>query len=178
MLADRNGADSGRFISARQIERERAALAGCAGHANLPTQQPGDFAADRQTEAGAAVSAIRRAISLLEGLENDPLLFRSYDDAGIGGGKRNYFAGAVERFEIVSLIARGRGNLQDHVALLGELECIGKQVHQYLLQALVISEHGRTEIFTRLNEEAEVLVLSELMEAAFQLGRDVVDGNI
>jgi len=76
------------------------------------------------------------------------------------------------------LIARGRGDLQDHVALLGELESIGKQVHQYLLQALVISEHGRTEIFTGLNEEAKMFVLSELMEAAFQLGRDFVDGNI
>src|SRR5205807_9146003 len=52
----------------RQVERERAALARFALGAYLPAQQPGDLAADRQAQSGAAVTAARRAVALLERL--------------------------------------------------------------------------------------------------------------
>src|SRR5687767_15768132 len=54
-----------------QVERERAAAAERAAQPDLAAEQLGDFAADRQTETGAAVLAAGRAIRLLEGFEDD-----------------------------------------------------------------------------------------------------------
>src|SRR5882672_4708110 len=73
---------------------------------------------------------------------------------------------------------RRRGNPEHNIALLSELESIGEQVHQDLLQALVVGDHYRIEVLAPLNEESEVLVLGQLMEAALQLSGDVVDENI
>ena len=68
----------------RQVESERAALAGSAAQLNFAAQQAGQFAADRQPQAGAAVLAAGAGICLLEGLEDDALLLGRNADAGIG----------------------------------------------------------------------------------------------
>ena len=54
----------------RQEERERAALADLALDVDLAAEQARDLAADREPEAGAAVTAARRPVRLLEGLED------------------------------------------------------------------------------------------------------------
>ncbi len=71
-------------IPQRQVQRERAADARRAAQMNLPAEQIRQFAADRQTEAGAAVLAARARIGLLERLEDDALLLRRNADAGVG----------------------------------------------------------------------------------------------
>ena len=67
----------------RQIERERAALSGSARQADFTAQQARDFAADGQSEPGAAVLPAGAAVRLLEGLENDLLLVGGDADAGV-----------------------------------------------------------------------------------------------
>ena len=50
---------------------------------DLAAQQRGQFAADRQPQAGAAVLARGSRIGLLEGLEDQPLLVGRDADAGV-----------------------------------------------------------------------------------------------
>src|SRR5205085_10032479 len=63
-----------RHMRDRKEESERAALPERAGEANFAPKQTGNFAADGQAQAGAAVLAAGAAIGLLEGFE-DNLLF-------------------------------------------------------------------------------------------------------
>ena len=67
----------------RQIQGERAALPVDAGQPDFAAQQHGQFAADRQAQAGAAVFARRAGVGLLECLEDEPLLLRRDADAGV-----------------------------------------------------------------------------------------------
>jgi hypothetical protein len=62
------------YIGLRQEQGERAAFARGASQLNLSTQQAGQFTADCETKAGAAVLAARAGIRLLESLEDDSLL--------------------------------------------------------------------------------------------------------
>src|SRR5262245_19716543 len=70
-----------RLVDAGQVEREDAALARRADDANFAAEQPRDLAADREAETRAAVFAAGRSVGLLEGLEDDPLLFDRNADA-------------------------------------------------------------------------------------------------
>src|SRR6185503_8674304 len=83
--APRRAPFSGRYgralIGERQHQREGAALAHAAREPELAAEQPGELAADRQAEAGAAVLAAGRAVGLLEGLEDQLLLVRRNADA-------------------------------------------------------------------------------------------------
>ena len=54
---------------------------------DFAAEQHGQFAADGETEAGAAVFAGGAGVGLLEGLEDEPLLFRRDADAGILDGE-------------------------------------------------------------------------------------------
>ena len=54
---------------------------------SLAAEQVRQLAADRETEAGAAVLARRAGVGLLERLEDDPLLLRRDADAGVGDGE-------------------------------------------------------------------------------------------
>src|SRR6266581_2681699 len=62
-------------VALRQVKREGRAGAGGARELDLATQHLGDFAADVQAQAGAAVLAAGRAVRLLECLKDDLLLF-------------------------------------------------------------------------------------------------------
>ena len=65
-------------------------LSGRAAQLDFAAQQVGQFAADRQAQAGAAVLAAGAGIGLLEGLEDDSLLFRRDADAGVGHLERHH----------------------------------------------------------------------------------------
>src|SRR5690606_23181370 len=68
----------------RQEQHEGGSLAHAfTGHAYIATQQARQLTGNRQAQAGAAVLAAGRAISLLECFENKLLLFRRNTDAGI-----------------------------------------------------------------------------------------------
>ena len=72
-----------RRVHRREEEREGAALARRALGADLAAEQARDLAADREPEAGAAVAAARRAVGLLERLEDQPQLVGRDADAGV-----------------------------------------------------------------------------------------------
>ena len=80
--ATRSG--GGADVGLRQVEGEGAALAGRAAQLDFAAEQAGQFAADGQAQAGAAVLAAGAGVGLLEGLEDDALLFRRDADAGVG----------------------------------------------------------------------------------------------
>ena len=82
---------------ARQVERERGALALGALHPDLAAEQACDLAADRQTEAGAAEAAADRALGLLERLEDQAQLVRRDADPGVGDRERDHALGAGEQ---------------------------------------------------------------------------------
>src|SRR5688572_18221040 len=71
-------------------ERERAALPRCAVDADLAAEQPRDLATDREAEARAAVLAAGRSIGLLEGLEDQSLLFLRDPDPGVLHGEGDH----------------------------------------------------------------------------------------
>ena len=83
------GGRSGARVLAREVERERAALADRARRLDLAAEQACDLAADRQAEARAPVAAAGRAVGLLERLEDQPQLVRVDPDAGVGDGERH-----------------------------------------------------------------------------------------
>src|SRR5437764_14235793 len=71
-----------------KVEREGAALPRSAPEPDLAAQQPSELATDRQPQTCAAERAARRGIRLLEGLEDQFVLFPRDADAGVGDGER------------------------------------------------------------------------------------------
>ncbi len=100
-MAGRDAAGMHRHVDFRQIERERAALDRDALQVDFAAQQAGDFAADGQAQAGAAIAAAGAAVGLLEGLENDLLLVGRNADAGVRDREGDHAAGAVQAFVVV-----------------------------------------------------------------------------
>ena len=134
-------------VGLRQVERERAALAGRAAQLNFAAQQVGQFAADGQAQAGAAVFAAGAGIGLLEGLEDDALLFRAecrcrYRSLRRRSPSRRRSGSGDPALQ--PLAAAETDKL--HAALLGELEGIGQQVLQHLLQALRVGDQAAGQV--------------------------------
>ena len=121
-------------------------LPGVADQPDLAAEQARDLAADRQAEAGAAVLAAGGAVGLLERLEDDLLLVRRDADAGVADREGDHRLGAVERLRGRAPAARGRRDLQRDAALLGELERVGEQVLEHLLQALAIGDDRARQV--------------------------------
>jgi hypothetical protein len=116
-----------------QPQGEGAALVHGALDADLAAQRAGQLAADRQAQPGAAVGAAGGAIGLLEGLEDDRQLVLGDADAGIDDAEgHDVLAGPLDA--------------QRHPALRGELERVGQQVAQDLLEALLVSDDGRRHV--------------------------------
>src|SRR6185369_17160937 len=78
-----------------QEQCERAPLPQRTSQPDFTAEQPGNFAADRQTEPGAAVFPAGAAIGLLEGFKNNLLFFWRDADAGIADGEGDNRAGMV-----------------------------------------------------------------------------------
>ena len=92
------------LVDERNVEGEPAPAPGSAVEADLPAEEARDLAADRETEAGSAVIAARRAVRLLEGLEDDLVLLGRDPYARVrhrerndGGGRRESSSFAVSR---------------------------------------------------------------------------------
>src|SRR5262245_3215053 len=100
------------LVDARQVEREDAALPGRADDANFAAQQPRDLAADRESESRAAVFAAGRPVCLLEGLEDDPLLFGRNADAGVGDREGDLLVGLPERLTRVIAATFGHADVE------------------------------------------------------------------
>src|SRR5262249_61135379 len=64
---------------------------------DLSAEQPGDLARDGQSGAGPAVAPGRRAVRLLEGLEDELQLVVGDPDAGVGHLEADDLLGLAER---------------------------------------------------------------------------------
>ncbi|EXF42601.1 hypothetical protein BAY1663_04992 [Pseudomonas sp. BAY1663] len=152
-----------RAVILRHQQGERAAGAGRALHADLSAEQLRQFAGNRQAQAGAAITAIGGAVGLAEGLEDRRLLFDRDADAGIADGKGQLATG-------VPLDAQG------HRALLGELEGIGQQVLENLLQAMTVAEQRRRQVVAQHHLEGERFLpgqgQEQVLQAVDQAGED------
>jgi hypothetical protein len=112
-------------ISLRQVERKRTAAAGSAAQLNLSAQQTGQLAADSQTKAGPAVFPAGARVRLLEGLEDDALLFEWNANASIGNLECNYGSGLAQNRVVLSPTALGQRYGQPDAAQFRELKSIG-----------------------------------------------------
>src|SRR5262249_44382631 len=101
-----------RLVNAGQEEREDTALAGRADDAEFAAEQPRDLAADREAEPRAAVFAAGRPVGLLEGLEDDPLLFERNADAGVADRKGDHLVGFPERLSRVIAATLGQSDVE------------------------------------------------------------------
>src|SRR6266566_1201520 len=104
----------------RQVKREDTALAGRAGQANLPAEQPRDFPANRQAEARAAVFAAGAAIGLLEGFKDELLFLRRNADSRITDREGNHRTRMVEHFLAGAPTFGHWGKAQDDAAAFGK----------------------------------------------------------
>src|SRR5262249_45272452 len=145
-------------------EREGAPLAGDARQADLAAQEPRDLAADCEAEPRAAVLAGRRAVGLLESLEDDLLLFRRDPDPGVGDRDREHRARRVQRLDRRAPSATGRLDAKGDRALLGELEGVGEEVLDDLLEAGRIREERAGDVGSDLDPEADALGLGDVTE--------------
>ena len=102
--------------------------------ADLAAEQARDLARDRQAQAGAAVLARRRAVGLLEGLEDQ----RAACPRGMPT--------PVSMTANAEAPVLRRADAQRHRALVGELERVGEQVAQHLLQALLVGDERRRQL--------------------------------
>src|SRR6188768_1521276 len=74
----------------REKQRKGATAAVGADKADLSPQQYSQFAADGETEAGAAIFTRSARIRLLERFKDKPLLLWRHADAGVGNGECNH----------------------------------------------------------------------------------------
>ena len=141
---------------------------------DVAAQKPRDFAADGQAQTGSAVTSAGGSVGLLKGFENQFLLGRCDADSGIGNRKRNN-----------AILARAAAfvqlNVEADAAFFGELQRVGKQVFQDLLQTPEIRTHRRRRAGMQRDRKVQAFLRGNRLKRAHQLvahiqQRDV--GNI
>ena len=155
----------------RQVERERAALAVDAGELDLAAEQHGQLAADGEAQAGAAVLARGARVGLLERLEDQPLLLRRDADAGVLDGEGDDLRCLAEHRVIGAPALRRESDAHVDVAVRGELDGVGEQVLEDLLEALRIAVHRARQVVGELHVERQVLGLGHVAEVAIDVAR-------
>src|SRR5208282_972383 len=137
----------------RQIERECRSGARRAAQMDFPTEQARQLPADGETETGTAIFAASRGVGLLEGLENELLLFEWDADAGIRDLERDDRRRLAEHRMLRAPTARRHGHVEANAALRRELEGIRKEVLEHLLQALGVGCDAAPEVRIDMNLE-------------------------
>src|ERR1700730_18110047 len=133
-------------IGLRQIECERTSLARRATQLDLATQQAGQFATDRQPQAGSTVFPAGASVCLLKCLEDDSLFLGRNADTRVGNFEGyNRRSTSKDWMPLAPSAARKRYE-QLHAAVLGELERIGQQVLEYLLQAFRVRNQATRKV--------------------------------
>ena len=131
---------------------------------DFAAEQAREFAADRKAKTGAAVFAAGAGVRLLECLEDQLLLLQGNADAGIGDLEGDHGRRGVEHRMIRAPTAECAGDLQPHFAFAGELEGVGEQVLQHLLQALGVGDDAACEVRIDVDLERQIAVLRLMPE--------------
>ena len=142
-----------------------------AGQGEFAAEQPRDLPRNGQPEPRAAVFARGRAVGLLERLEDEALFLWRDADAGIRHAEGDDAAAAhcrrlIERVVIRAPTAVRRGHPQGDAPALGELERVGKQVLQHLIQPLAVGLDRAWQTGSQFDLEADALVLGDVAEGA------------
>ncbi len=95
-----------------------------------------EFAADGQSQARAPELAAGPRIRLLKRLEDDPLLVERNADSGIRHFEGNHRHRLPQNRMIFTPTAGGSRNRENDASLFGELESVGQQVLEHLMQTL------------------------------------------
>src|SRR5579871_119691 len=107
---------------------------------NFAAQKAGKLAADGQSQSGPAIFTAGAGIGLLERFKDDLLLFSRDANTGIADLKRHDRWRRLQH-RMLELLAGSRIVDPEADAALGcELESVGEQILQYLLQPLGIRE--------------------------------------
>ena len=120
-----------------------------AGEPDFAAQERGQFAADGQAQPGAAVLARRAGVGLLESLEDKPLLLRRDADARVLDGEGDHLLGLAQNGVIDAPARRGEADTDLHMSLRSELDGVGEQVFEDLLQALRVADQGVRKVGVR-----------------------------
>jgi hypothetical protein len=134
-LADWVAAD-GPCVGDRQIERECAADARRAAQLDFATEEARQLATDRKPQSGSAIFAAGARVGLLECFENDLLFLGGNTNAGVGDLEGDDGLRLAENRVCRGPANRRGRNLELNAAAVGELEGVGQQVLQHLLQTL------------------------------------------
>ena len=161
-FGDRSGGRAD--IGLRHVEGEGAAFAGRAAELNFAAEEAGKFAADGEAKPGASVFAAGAGIGLLEGLEYDALLLGGNTDTGIGDLEGDDGARAGEDGVVGTPAGQRTGDGEANAALLSELEGVGQQVFEDLLEAARIGDETATEPWIALDLEEESAVFGLVAE--------------
>ncbi len=156
----------GADVADRQVERERAAGARHARQLQLAAEQVRELAADRQTEAGAAVLARSAGVGLLERFEDDPLLLRRDADAGVRDGELHHRHCLLECRVIRAPAALRQPDVQPHAAVRSELEGVRQQVLENLQQALRVGRDVAADAGVEVRDERQRARLGLVPEVA------------
>ena len=159
-------ADRRSGIAERQVQRERAAHPGRAAQLDLAPEQTRELAADRQAESGAAVLAAGARVRLLERFEDDALLVVRDADPGVRHFEGRDRRGRRQCRVIRRPAAADRGDVQPHAALRRELEGVGEQVGEDLLQPLRVGRDDAAQARVDLDFEREVATVRFVPERA------------
>ena len=112
---------------------ENAAVSGFAGHVDVPAHEAGQFPADGQAQARAAVMLADQGVGLGEQFEDVFELVPGNADAGVGHAK-------VEGDGIRGRRGRmGRADRQVDAAFSGEFDGVADEVHENLAQPALVS---------------------------------------
>src|SRR5262245_33331912 len=149
-----------------QVEREGAALPKDARKLDLSAEQHGKLSTDSEPKAGTAVLARGARVGLLEGFENEPLLFESDADAGVLNGEGTDLRGCVEHRMISTPTLRGKTDTNHDLTVSGELDGVGEQILQDLLEPLRIGVHESRQVLGNVHVEWETLGFRHVPEIA------------
>ena len=142
-------------VSDRQVQREAAALARRALDRDLAAEQATDLAADRQTEARAAVLAAGGAVGLLERFEDHAQLVGGDADAGVGDrkGDDGRARALSASFRDSSRRSRARCSAPRR-RWSRELERVRQQILQDLLQAFLVGDDRARQLRIERDRQA------------------------
>ena len=148
----------------RQVECEHAPLPRHAAQSNLAAQQAGQLTADGQPKTSAAVFAAGAGIRLLKRLEDNPLFLERNTNPRVGDLEGNNRSGPAQDRVVLAPSSLGYRNRKTYTALLGELECIGQQILEHLLQALGVGHKTAGQMRIGIYLEAKPPVLGLVTE--------------
>src|ERR1700722_8315916 len=131
---------------------------------DFATEQAGKLAADRKAKAGAAIFAAGAGIRLLEGFEDQLLLVLRNADTGVGYFEGHYGRRVIENRMFSAPAAKCGRDAEANAAFGGELEGVGEQVLQHLLQPLRVGIDASPEMRIDRDVEGELAIFGFVAE--------------